>query len=92
MATSGSSTSDTCGVCHGALNRASLARTRRPVGALDSADDGAGSSPADRSGAAGGVGRPAGTPSRRSAGSAAGPGATSAGRSGRTLRSDNAHP
>src|SRR6185312_3661 len=33
---SGSSTSLTCEVCQGALNRASRARTRRPVGALDS--------------------------------------------------------
>src|SRR5690606_11783522 len=32
-AMSGSSTSLTCGVCQGALNRANRARTRRPVGA-----------------------------------------------------------
>src|SRR5690349_17967473 len=36
VAISGSSTSLTWVLCHGALNRASLARTRRPVGALAS--------------------------------------------------------
>src|SRR2546421_10926786 len=35
MAISGSSTSLICWVCHGALNRASRARTRRPVGGPD---------------------------------------------------------
>src|SRR5438552_6924599 len=35
MAISGSSTSLICWVCQGALNRASRARTRRPVGGPD---------------------------------------------------------
>ena len=38
VAISGSSTSLTCGVCQGALNRASRARTRRPVGRAGQAE------------------------------------------------------
>ncbi|BCJ30605.1 hypothetical protein Asera_47130 [Actinocatenispora sera] len=56
------------------MNRASRARTRRPVGALDNADGEAG-------------GSSAGAPLGDAGGAAAGP-AASALRSGRTLRSD----
>ena len=45
MAISGSRTSLTWVLCHGALNRASRARTRRPVGALASPKPPLGSSP-----------------------------------------------
>ncbi|BCJ35265.1 hypothetical protein Athai_27680 [Actinocatenispora thailandica] len=56
------------------MNRASRARTRRPVGALDSADDET-------------AGSSAGAPPGVAGGEAAGP-AASVLRSGRTLRSD----